>query len=58
MITHTYSAIDIALKAGDLSDEGIKNYLSYQPRSDYREVTKIERLYNKFAVKVTFKETV
>lgn len=43
-----------ALKIPDLSDEGILNWLSYQPRSDYRKPIKVEKLPNKFAVKVTF----
>lgn len=47
-----------ANKIPDLSDEGIASFLSYQPKSDYREPVKIERLTHKFAVKVTFLETV
>lgn len=45
-----------ATKIPDLSDGGIMGYLSYQPKSDYRTPVKIERLTDKFAVRVTFQE--
>lgn len=47
-----------ANKIPDLSDEGILNFLSYQPKSDYRIPVKIERLTDKYAVRVSFSERV
>ena len=40
----------------NLSDEGILDYLSYQPKSDYRTPIKVERLTDRYAIKVTFEE--
>lgn len=54
MITKIYPAIKIP----NLSDKGILDYLSYQPKSDYRTPVKIERLTNQYAIKVTFEERV
>ncbi len=45
-----------ANKIPNLSDEGILDYLSYQPKPDYRRPVKIERLTDKYAVRVTFEE--
>jgi hypothetical protein len=45
-----------ATKIPNLTDEGILDYLLYQPKSDYRTPIKIERLQNFHALKVTFKE--
>lgn len=45
-----------ALKILDTSDQGILDYLSYQPKSDYREVIKVEKLTDRQAIKVTFEE--
>ena len=47
-----------ANKIPSLSDQGILDYLSYQPRSDYRAPIKIERLTNKYAVRVIFHEDI
>lgn len=47
-----------ANKIPDLSDEGILDYLSYQPKSDYRTPVKIERLTGQYAVRVSFSERV
>jgi len=57
-MSRTFTCIYSLLKIPDLTDEGIKNYLACQPRSDYRKVIKIERPINMFAIKVTFKETI
>lgn len=43
-------------KIPDLSDEGILDFLSYQPKSDYRKPIKIERLTGKYAIQVTWEE--
>lgn len=45
-----------ATKIPDLSKDGIEDYLSYQPKSDYRTPIKIEQLPSHFAVRVTFEE--
>lgn len=47
-----------ANKIPDLSDDGILDYLSYQPKSDYRTPIKVERLTDHYAVRVSFSETV
>lgn len=53
---HTFTKIYPANKIPDLSDEGILNFLSYQPKTDYRKVIKFERLPYLFAVIVTLTE--
>lgn len=45
-----------ANKIPDLSDEGILDYLAYQPKSDYRKPVKIEKLTDRYAIRVTFEE--
>ncbi len=52
MITKLYKATNIP----NLSYEGILDYLSYQPKSDYRIPVKIERLTDMFAIKVMYDE--
>ena len=51
---NTITKLYEATKIPDLTDEGILDYLSYQPKSDYRTPIKIERLTNSYAIKVTF----
>lgn len=53
---NTIIKIYSAIKIPDLSDEGVLDFLSYQPKSDYRRPAKIEKLTDRFAVKVTFTE--
>ena len=45
-----------AIKIPDTSDDGILDFLSYQPKSDYRTPVKIKHLTNLYAVEVTFEE--
>ena len=52
----TITKVYDANKIPNLSDEGILDYLSYQPKSDYRTPIKVERLTDRYAIKVTFEE--
>jgi hypothetical protein len=52
MIVKVYDA----KKIPDLSDEGILDYLGYQPKSDYRTPVKVEKLIDEYAIRVTFEE--
>jgi len=45
-----------AIKIPNTSDDGILDFLSYQPKSDYRTLVKIKHLTNLYAVEVTFEE--
>lgn len=54
--TKTMVKVVPAIKIPNLSDEGIEDWYSYQPKSDYRKLVKIERLSHSFAIKLTLEE--